>query len=364
MSSQSVTLREIARQADVSVATVSYVLNGKGGISEPRRRQIRKLLDQAGLKPRHLRQPVFYICEYGSFSDLSVYGPFFRKYEGINSSFHEFDVALRLEFLNRPGAKDLRSQLEELLSFRPGGVILDSDLGENLEPVARYFESRDVPALQVGHTVRAEGIGAVVIDDFGGAYTATRHLIDAGHERIATIRWRVADDPASSRKHSGFLCAMGDASLDVRPEYVVESPPKRNDDNLPGRVAAEKLLALDERPTAVFVENSFVSAPLIYPIDPTEPALPEALAKMDMVHFEAWHLDAVEQVMAGVFNYPARDVKLLRIDWSDVGRVAAKQLVDRLKGGEASQQVIRLAPRLMRVAGMDVSPIEAAGATA
>ncbi len=352
------TLREIARQADVSVATVSYVLNGKGGISEPRRRQIRKLLDQAGLKPRHLRQPVFYICEYRSFTDLSVYAPFFRKYEGLNSSFHEFDVALRLEFLNRPGAKELRAQLEELLSFRPGGVILDSDLAGDIEPIARFFESRDVPALQLGHTLHAEGVDAVVIDDFGGAYTGTRHLIDAGHERIATIRWRVSDDPASSRKHSGFRCAMGDAGLDVPPEYVVESPPKRSENNLPGRVAADKLLALAEPPTAVFVENSFVSAPLIYPIDPSEPALPEALARLDMVHFEAWHLDAVEQVMAGAFNYPSRKAKLLRIDWSEVGRMAAKQIIERLRGGEASGHVIRLAPRLVAVEAMDVHPIE------
>ncbi|MEX1016296.1 MAG: LacI family DNA-binding transcriptional regulator [Phycisphaeraceae bacterium] len=349
MSRQATTLREIARQADVSVAAVSYVLNGKEGISEPRRRQIGALLKQAGLKPKHLRYPTFYICEHKSFADLASYSPFFQKYEGLNSSFHEAGVGLRVEFLNRPDARDLRSQLDALLSYKPGAVILDSDLGDDLPAVARFFEGQGVPALQIGHTVRAPGVDAVVIDDFGGAYAATRHLVEAGHTRIATIRWRVAEDPASAKKYAAFQCALQDAGLAERPEYVVQSPPGRRGDRLTGRVAVEQLLALPEPPTAVFVENSFVSASLLYPIDPSEPALPEAIRRLDMVHFEAWHLDVIEQVMAGVFNYPTRETKLLRVDWADLGRVAAKQIVERLRGAEASGQVIRLTPKLMTV---------------
>lgn len=357
MSRQTVTLREIAAKADVSVAAVSYVLNGKGGISRPRRRQISQLLEEAGLKPRYLRYPTFYICTHRSLTDMSFHAPFFQKYDGLNSSFHEFDVGFRLEFLHRPGGRSLDGQLQELLSYKPGAVILDSDLDHDLPKVAAFFESQDVPALQVGHTTRTEDVDAVVIDDFGGAYTATRHLIEAGHKRIATIRWHVNIDPASSRKHSGFICAMNDAGLPVRPEYVVESPPKREGRNLTGRVAAARLVSLAEPPTAVFVENSFVSASLLYPIDPSEQELPAAIQSLDMVHFEAWHLDFIEHVMAGVFNYPTRRAKLMRIDWSELGRVAAKQIVDRLKGGEPSGQVIRLAPQLVTVDAMGVEPV-------
>ncbi|MEX0654854.1 MAG: LacI family DNA-binding transcriptional regulator [Phycisphaeraceae bacterium] len=357
MNRSATTLQDIARKADVSVAAVSYVLNGKGRISEQRRRKIGRLLAEAGLKPRPKRRPAFYICDHREYRHPSAFTPFLEKYDGLNSVFREANVDLRVEFLHRPNGKALSGQLRELLSYKPAGVILDSDLGDDLPAVARFFEGQGVPALQIGHTVRAPGVDAVVIDDFGGAYAATRHLVEAGHTRIATIRWRVAEDPASAKKYAAFQCALQDAGLAERPEYVVQSPPGRRGDRLTGRVAVEQLLALPEPPTAVFVENSFVSASLLYPIDPSEPALPEAIRRLDMVHFEAWHLDVIEQVMAGVFNYPTRRTKLLQINWEELGRMAGKRSLDRINGQTETVENIQLAPRLVEVCGSDIRPL-------
>lgn len=355
--SSATTLQEIARKADVSVASVSYVLNGKGRISEQRRRKISQMLLDAGLKPRDKRRPAFYICDHREYRHSAAFTPFLDKYDGLNAAFHEESVDLRIEFLHRPGAKDLRFQLRELASYNPAAVVLDSDLGGDLPTVARFFERRDVPAVQIGHAVRAPGVEAVVVDDFTGAYTATKHLTDVGHRRIATIRWNVAGDPVSNRKYAGYQCALREAGLDERPEYVVESPLGRHGDRLTGRTAVEKLLALPEPPTAVFVENSFVSASLLYPIDPSEMDLPEPIRRLDMVHFEAWHLDVTEQVMAGMFNYPSRRTKILRINWQELGRVAAKRSLDRIQGKAATGECIQLTPRLYEVHGSELTPL-------
>ena len=51
-------------------------------------------------------------------------------------------------------------------------------------------------------------------------------------------------------------------------------------------------------------------------------SLPDAIARLDMVHFEAWDLELVEQVMTGILDYPARRTKLLKIDWAELARVA------------------------------------------
>lgn len=355
--SANTTLQEIARKADVSVASVSYVLNGKGRISEHRRQKIGRLLLEAGLKPRQKRHPAFYICDHREYHHSSAFTPFLHKYEGLNSVFSGDGIDLRIEFLHRPGANDVKAQLREILSYKPSAVILDSDLGSDAPAVADFFERSEVPVVQVGHTVRAPGVDAVVVDDFTGAYTATRHLVQVGHTRIATIRWNVAGDPASNKKFAGYQCALREAGIEQRPEYVVESPLGRHENQLTGRVAVEQLLALPEAPTAVFVENSFVSASLLYPIDPAERELPTAIRALDMVHFEAWHLDVVEQVMAGVFNYPPRRTKLLRPNWEELGRVAGKRCLDRINGQPATDETIQLAPRLYAAVGGELTPL-------
>jgi DNA-binding LacI/PurR family transcriptional regulator len=358
MATPTLTLRQVAQQANVSVATVSYVLSGKGRMAPETRRKVERLLREAGIRPRHKRYPVFYLCDHREFRDMQACNPFLQLYDGLNASFHQAEITLRVEFLHKPGAGGLRGQLEQLHAARVGGVILDSNLRDDVEHVGRFFEQQKVPAVQVGHAVRAPGIDAVVVDNFGGAHGAVRHLIDRGHTRIATIRWNVGGDPASSKKYAGYTCALNEAGLPIRPQYVVESPFTKEDHVLPGRVAIERLLSLDEPPTAVFVENSFISPGLIYPSDATERQLPEPIAALDIVHFEAWHLEWVEQVMAGKLNYPPRRTKLLRINWEELGHVAAKRLLTRMESDQQGGEVIQVVPRLIQVEGYESTPLE------
>lgn len=352
------TLRDVARQGNVSVATVSYVLSGKGRMAPQTRRTIERLLREAGIRPKYKRYPVFYLCDHREFRDMQAFNPFLHIYDGINTTFHEAEVNLRIEFLHKPGANGLRTQLEQLLSYRVGGVLLDSNLRDDLEEAARFFEQQHVPAVQIGHAVRSPRIDAVVIDNFGGAYKAVRHLISQRHTRIATIRWNVAGDPASSKKFAGYTCALNEAGIPFRPEYVVESPFTKEAHVLPGRAAIEQLLALPEPPTAVFVENSFISPSLIYPADATETELPRPIAELDLVHFEAWHLEWLEQAIAGKLNFPPRQTKLLRMNWQELGSVAAGRLLSRMEGTESSGEVLQIVPKLFQANGFELTPLE------
>jgi LacI family transcriptional regulator len=345
------TLRNVAEQANVSIATVSYVLSGKGRMSIDTRRRIESLLRDAGLRPQYKRYPVFYLSDRRKMTDTSGIKPLLDIYEGLNRSLHAANINIRMEFLNESNVGSLEAQLEQLANYKPGAVVLDSNLEDQLPGVATFFEQREIPAVQVGHIARSQSVDAVVVDNFGGAYEATRHLIEIGHRRIATIRWNSAKDPASAKKHAGFTCAVTEAGLPLRPEYEVESPYTKVGDALPGRVAAEKLLALPEPPTAVFVENSFISPSLMYPSFGGETNVPAAIAALDFVHFEAWNLEWVEQVMAGKLAFAGRKTKLMRINWHELGNVTGRRVVDRIEGAESSGNVVQLVPRLFEVDG-------------
>ena len=357
MATQSGTLRAVAEKANVSIATVSYVLSGKGRMAVDTRHRIEGLLREAGLRPQYKRYPVFYLSDRVRFSDMATFKPFLDVYEGLNRCLHGADIDLRAEFLNEPNGKPLEAQLEQLAGYKPGAMVLDSNLGQHLAPTAAFFENHGIPTVQVGHTVHSPAIDAVVVDNFSGAYFAIQHLIKIGHKRIATIRWNSANDPASGKKFAGFSCALTEAGLPVRPEYVVESLFTKVDDRLPGRVAAEQLLALPEPPTAVFVENTFISPSLLHPSYPGETSVPAAIAALDCVHFEAWHTEWLEQVMAGKLAFPSRKTKMMRVNWQELGNVAGRRLIDRIEGASASGEVVQIIPRLFEVDGCDYRPL-------
>jgi len=325
-------------------------------MSRDTRSSIESMLREAGVRPKYKRYPVFYISDHRAFKDVHAFAPFLQLYDGLNESFHDAEVNLRIEFLHLPGSGALQAQLERLLSYRPGGVVLDASLID-LAETARFFEKNQVPVVQVGHTVRVDGIDAVVVDSFGGAYMAIRHFITAGHRRIGIARWYVHGDPASSKKFAGYQCALSEAGIPMRDEYVVESPFTREGDHLPGRVAVEKLLALPEPPTAVFIENSFISPSLLFTTHPHELEIPKAIRDLDIIHFEAWHLEWLNQVLAQKLCYTPLQAKLIRIDWKELGRVAAKRLAVRMEGVPNSGQIVQLVPSLFEAKSDEYTPI-------
>lgn len=352
------TLRDIAKRANVSVATVSYVLAGKGRMAPDTRKQVESLLREAGLRPRFKRYPVIYLSDHREFRDMQAFNPFLQVYDGMNRAFHEADATLRVEFLHMPGMGSLKDQMNQLLAHRVGAVVIDANLRDDVAEVQKILDQQEIPAIQVGHTLRTTGLDSAVIDSFGGAYAATRHFIKAGHTKIATIRWNATKDPASAKKFAGFTCALNEAGMEVNPHYVVESPPGRENNLQPGRVAIEQLLKLKSPPTAVFVENSFISPSLLYPVDPEEGRLPKAIADLDIIHFEAWHLEWLEQVLAGKLTFPPRKTKLLRVNWEELGRMAAKRLLERMEGRQGPPEVLQLVPKLYAVHGDQLTPID------
>lgn len=351
-----VTLKQIAEQANVSVAAVSYALRGTGRMSAAMRSRLEQMLKDAGYRPSYKLRPVLYLNTHNFFADMHVLGPMLAKYEGISRCFHAEDVPFRMELLHMPGSPSLAQQLEQLLSFRPSGVLLDSELSEDMPAVVEFFRKAGVPIVQLGQVLRVPSEDAIIVDNFGGAHSAVQHLILQGHRKIASIRWNVARDSASGQKHAGFRCAMEEHGIRIPDSYIVETPLGRSPRGQPGRIAVEQLLALPDPPTAVFVENSFVSPSLLYPLA-GESVVPRRIAELEMVHFEAWSLGWIEQVAVGKFSMPECETKLLRSDWSQIGRAAADRLMAKLGGDQSLGKIIRVSPSLVKISKGAETPI-------
>jgi len=350
------TLQHIAEDAGVSVATVSNVLNGKGRMSDDLRRRVGRMLRDRGVRPRLKRRRILYLTDQRMFQNLVMTSPFMAKFQGLSHGLNERDLQIDLQFIDTDRDVSPRA-IAPLVERRPGMVVLDTDLHDAVDRLAQLFAREQVPSIQVGHVVRSPQCDAVVIDDFEGARLATRYLIQQGHERVGTLRWNVAGDPASASKHAGYLAALAEVGREADPSLIVEAPYKRTAQRLTGRTGLNELLDQADPPTAVFVENSFVSPSLVYPNSMQDQRFDQQVRALEMVHFEAQHLDIMEQVLAGMLQFPSRDAQVLRVDWEAVGGVAADRVLQRLVEPEGPPAVVKVAARLYRLKGMQVTPL-------
>jgi LacI family transcriptional regulator len=112
-----------------------------------------------------------------------------------------------------------------------------------------------IPAVTIGSSHHEDHISSLRIDDFAAAREMTRYLLHEGHQKIAFIVGKV-EQTASGQRLDGFLRAMADAGASVPDDYVVQGEFSYRS----GMECANRLLALDDPPTAIFCSNDDMAA--------------------------------------------------------------------------------------------------------
>lgn len=242
-----VTIADIAREAGVSVPTVSKVLNGHHEVAPDTRDRIQRLIEKHRYARRSRRQGgraglvdlVF--PELDSAWDVEII-------RGVEEIAHRARMGTVVSAIHGTGPAT-RDWLDNLSNRRSDGVILAvSDLAP--DQIDRIL-SLGTPVLAIDPTGGTpKDIPSVGATNWTGALTATEHLITLGHRRIAFIGG--PDRLQCSRARAdGFRSAMHAADLPVLPELVLAGDFSHE----AGQRAMTALLDLAEPPTAVFAGN-------------------------------------------------------------------------------------------------------------
>lgn len=247
------TIRDVAAEAGVSVATVSRVLNDSAAVSPETRQLVLRAIEQQRftgrrkrLRPPQMRGTVALRCPYM----LSDY--FGLVLSGVARSLQEHGK--RLLYSSEPPENAGTGLFELLLAGTTEGAILFLPL----EPPEILMELRATGyhfvVIDPSTTLPAD-VAAVSCDNMAGARAATEHLIDLGHRRIAVITGP-AISLATDGRLTGFRAALAEAGQLVPDELIVRAgePAVRD-----GLEAARHLLALDEPPTAIVAYSDKVA---------------------------------------------------------------------------------------------------------
>lgn len=277
-------IRDIAKRAQVSVATVSRALKRPEVVAAGTRARVESAIAELGYRPNALasglrRQRSENIIVVVPF----INNPFFATVvQGIENVAHASGYKVLLgESQDRLERLDTYAAM--LVSKEADGLIL---LGSLLPTVVREAVERGSrPNLRIVMACEYfPGLQApnVRIDNVEAAGLATDHLVQLGHRRIAHITGPV-QNPLSKDRLRGFKARLARSKLKLPAEYVV-----RGDFSAAsGYTAMQKLLTLPSRPTAVFCANDEMAMGAVKAIREARLKVPDDLSVVgfDNIHF-------------------------------------------------------------------------------
>lgn len=310
-----VTIRDVAREADVSVATVSRVLNGKGPVHRETERRIHRVAKKLRYVPHGAARSLI-TRRTNTFGVLlpDLYGEFFSEViRGIDLCARRAGFHLVVSSSHSDRA-ETESMIRAMRGRVDGLIVLSPDerppdLDSNLP--------KDFPVVLLnGAAVR--GYDTIDIDNFGGASTMVGHLHGLGHRRIAFICGPAGNHDASERLR-GYRSAMrslpGTDTLEIPGDFGEAA----------GYDACARILKLRRRPTAIFAANDSMAIGLLYAFREAGLRVPEDFA-----------IAGFDDIPIARFITPP--LTSVRVPIAELGELATAILLDAVAGGAARKR--------------------------
>lgn len=317
---ETVTMRDVARAANVSQSTVSRILSpatssSKVSISDETKEKVLAVVKELGYHPNQYARSLrgkknhmigMLIADIGN----PFYHPMVRAVQDVASQYH-YSVMIA----NSDHLREKEVLFCESLLRRPvdGAVIIPYHLTD--DDLQNLMSRTGMSISAVGNHIQHPEVDVTFADDAKASYEAIHWLIEQhGHRRIAMICGN-REFPVIIRRYGAFRKVMADAGLSVPDEYIIEE--EWSDSG--GRRAIKALLSLPEPPTAVFAASDIFAIGALEAAEEMNYRVPEdiAIIGFDDIPAASW----VRPRLTTVAQYPG-----------EMGTILAKALFQRILG--------------------------------
>jgi LacI family transcriptional regulator len=247
------TMNDVARVANVSIATVSHVINGTRFVSAERVERVHAAMRELGYTPDATARSL----RVGRTDTIGLVvpdnsNPFFAALaRWIEEAGFEAGYTTILANSNERPDREHR-YVSTLVSKRVDGLILSPSRGDH-GTLRRLLENARIPVVVVDRDAALPNADVVLYDNEGGSHEATRYLMELGHTRIACVAGP-ADASSANERVRGVRRAVAEAGLPEQP--VVEADFHFSG----GREATARLLDSGVAFSAVFAANDLMAA--------------------------------------------------------------------------------------------------------
>lgn len=304
------TIKEVAREAGVSVATVSRVMNDSGPVNVDTRQRILDVARDLRYVPNSAARSLIMARTHTLGILLpDLHGEFFSEVmRGIDhtASHKDYHILVSCSHNNR---SDVEAALRAMRGRVDGMIVMSPDLGAS---ALRDNLPDNLPVVLLNCRANGSTYSSVNIDNRSGSAAMVRHLMYLGHRRIAVVRGGDANHDSNERL-AGYRDVMKeggvyDELLEVKGSFTEES----------GYLAGLSLLVQDPRPTAVFAFNDSMAVGVLSAIQEGGLDIP---GDISVAGFD-------DIPMSRYLNPPLTSV---HVPISDLGSLAVGRLIESLQ---------------------------------
>jgi LacI family transcriptional regulator len=254
-----ITIYDVAREANVSMATVSRVVNGNPNVKPVTRKKVLEVIERLGYRPNAVARGLASkkTTTVGVvIPDIS--SPFFAELaRGIEdiATMYKYNIILSSSDQNKE--KELHL-LNTMLGKQVDGIVF---MGGNItEEHVDEFKKSPVPIVLAGSIESSESVPTVNIDYEQATFDAVQVMVDKGHKRIAFVVGPLHEPINTEKKLAGYKRALEEAGLGYEEDLVIEGDYTYDS----GLEALEKLLEVSEKPSAVIVGSDEMALGVVH----------------------------------------------------------------------------------------------------
>ncbi|MDD3212227.1 MAG: LacI family DNA-binding transcriptional regulator [Eubacteriales bacterium] len=327
MKKKKISITQIANDLGIAPSTVSRALNDLPGVGEELRAQIKTYTQQSGYFDKTMKSASGKKLNIIAMIVGDIRNPFYadlvfnvqkelNKHGYLLSVFNsEYDEKEELNYM----------RIAELFNF--SGII---QVTVTTEQMSNELKNLSIPVVMVNRMISSFETDVVLLDNYEAGYIATRYLVELGHSRIGFLLGQ-KESSSSRQRYDGYLQAMKNYNLEVDERDILQG-----DLTMETAYALAKDFVVDikDRPTAMIISNDLAAHGFMTCCQEAGVEIPKMLSvvSFDNIRFSS-----------------AGSIPLTTIDphVSDMGRIAANLMVERIKNPNKEKERVILNPILL-----------------
>jgi DNA-binding LacI/PurR family transcriptional regulator len=336
-----VTIKDVAKLANVAPSTVSRVIANSSRISEKTKEKVREAMEQLGYHPNFIARSLASQSTQAiglvmpSSTDKVFQNPFFPTVlAGISEGANERQYALFMT-TGKTEEETFDGVVQMVQGGRVDGVILLYSKVE--DSILTYLKQRKFPFVVIGKPFKhVEEITHVDNDNFRAAREVTEHLIHLGHKSIAFIGGDL-DLVVTVERLLGYEKALRDYHLPLKREYIMHEEFLKEG----GQGAVKELFSLEEPPTALVVTDDLMALGVLNTLDEMGIMVPSdvSVISFNNVMLSEMSRPPLTSVDIGIF---------------DLGFEAAKSLIQKIENPKEPVKRIIIQHKLIKRLTCDI----------
>ncbi|AEF80160.1 LacI family DNA-binding transcriptional regulator [Leadbettera azotonutricia] len=204
-----VRIKDVAKHAGVSEATITRVVNNKGYVAEKTRKKVLKSIEILEYIPNRMASALKSRRTgiIGNVLPLSLDNPFFSKIAvSLKNAALKYDYQI-LPMYHEQDKKLEDRLLQEAISRMAEGIIFTADIQSSPKAISEVL-NKQIPVIMIERPLKMNGVDKVLLDDFSGSIAATEKFLEFGHKAIGFIGKELRSNSVEINRFSGYKHAL------------------------------------------------------------------------------------------------------------------------------------------------------------